>query len=242
MSIIDNKKVFPIVSKETQYNYRMCPNAESLDNSVKPLLVLDVDKLRDEGYIVPSVIHEGMILIRHPYHPKELVYYTKSDFFNEKLADYAVILNLLGAKKQNLEAKVVATQRRELHTNGKIKIKGVQIEGRANAFFRFTARHRCQIEISGTGKLDYPKALERAKELGLENDTFIHMMLELRRDNPINSCKTNIEISQEYNKSMDAVASLSTVTGAFDLDGDFDQKLSKREQIFILHDIMFQED
>ncbi len=239
---IENKSVFPIVSKERSGNYKYEPNYHSLDKRIQPLTISDVTELKEAGITLPSVVNEGSILMRHPYLPDTLIDMNLDNvqYLQEKFGEYAVILNYLGAKDQTLKAKITKLETRSIEADGKIKLKG---KGSLKGTFKRFTKDRFEVKyskhITSSQDLDYEKAEAHAKEVGLINDPFVREILALRKDHPIDKYEADVVISKDYNDIIDAAASLQVMAGAFGLDGSFHKAVSTREQISISQDLSF---
>ena len=239
---LQGKSVFPIVSPEKTINYKWYDGSENIDSKVLPMSLEQINCQKEQnGLTLPPVVNEGTVLMRHPYLPNSLVSanMTMGEFLDEKLSYYAVILNYLGATAQTLEARVVSRQSRKFDGKGKLSIKGNKLEGKVSAVRRLFSKVKSTKRIEGTGKLDYNKALELAKQYGLENDIFVKTVLELRHENPVPSFRFETEIAKEYNDTLDVAASMVAGAGVFKLNGSFKKSVSTREEIWILQDISF---
>lgn len=239
---LQGKSVFPIVSPEKAINYKWYDGSENIDSKVQPMSLEQINSQKEQnGFKLPPVVNEGTVLMRHPYLPNSLVSanMTMGEFLDEKLSYYAVILNYLGATVQTLEARVVSRQSRKFDGKGKLRIKGNKVDGKVSGFKKWRSKVKSTKRIEGTGKLDYYKALELAKRYGLENDTFVKAVLELRHDNPVKSFHFDTEIANEFSETIDAAASLVAGAGVFKLNGNFKKAVSSREEIRIVQDISF---
>lgn len=240
---IENKSVFPVVSTERRGNYTWDTNYQKLDKRIQPLTLAEIQSLKDDGVSVPAVVNEGAILMRHPYHPKELIdiNFDNALYIQEKFGDYAVILNYLGAKDQTLFAKITKRETRTVKADGKIRCKGkFSLKG---TFKRFTKEHyevKFSKHITGTDECLYEKAAEKARELGLINDPFVKEILALRKDKPISTYNCDVVISKDYNDIIDAAANLSVMAGTFGLDGTFQKRIARKEQISISQKLIFE--
>lgn len=241
---MENKTVFPIVSPEVQGNYHYDSKSYQMDHRIQLITVDQYNALKEAGYTVPSYANEGIVLMRHPYLPNTLVdvNYDELQYLQCKFADYAVILNYLGATKQDLQAKIRRHEKREISADGKMKVKGkVSIKGMYKRFTDDKYEVKFTKTIAGTGVRDFERAKAYAIKVGLENDPFVREMLNLREHNPVTDYSCDIIISKDYNDILDAAASLSVMGGAFSMDGDFEKKVSSRNQICICQVLKFEE-
>ena len=242
ISLVEQKKVFPIVSTEVRNNYKWDKRSNNLDHSVQLLTIEECNAIKEAGYILMDKVDEGTILMCHPYRPKTLINYKYGykEYLQDKFGDYAIILNLLGATKQELKAKIEKEEKRKVSADGKIMIEGkISLKG---AFAKITnekylVEHVCL--IGGMGVMDYKKAEKHAKTVGLANDPFVKKILALRKDNPINDYDETITISQDYNDIIDAVASLNAIGGIVDLGGHFSRDIAVRKVICISQRVFF---
>ena len=241
ISLIEQKKVFPIVSTEVRNNYKWDKRSNNLDHSVQPLTIEECNAIKEAGYKIKDKVNPGTILMCHPYHPKTLINYKYGykEYIEEKFGEYATILNLLGATKQELKAKIEKEEKRKVSADGKIKIKGTTLKGKfaKSSEEKFKVEHVCSIR--GTGRIDYEKAEKYATAVGLVDDPFVKKILALRKDNPICDYNETITISQDYNDIIDAVASLEAISGMLDLDGHFSKEVSVRKIICISQKVVF---
>ena len=242
LSSIDNKSVFPIVSKERSGNYKYDPNFHALDKRIQPLTVSDVIELKESGVVLPSVVNEGSLLMRHPYRPNTLIDLSLDNlqYLQEKFGEYAIILNYLGARDQNLKAKITKLETRVIDANGKIQLKG---KGSLKGVFKRFTEERFEVKyskhITASQDCDYEKAEEYAKTVGLINDSFVREILALRKDHPIDTFDTDVVISKDYNDIIDVAASLQIMAASFGLNGNFHKAVSVREQISISQKLCF---
>lgn len=243
MSIsIEGKNVFPIVSEERSNNYSWFEGAENIDKKVLPITKTQLREIVERNNItIDCIVNEGTVLMLHPYRPNTMVSVTKTmeEFLVQKLNDYSIVLNYLGASNQNLKARVVKKQTRSFEAKGGFSIKGTKVNGKVGKIKKVFSKVRATIIVEGTGKLNYERAKEEACKLGLQNDEFIRTLLELRHDNPITRHYTDIEIAKDFNESMDVAASIVAAAGAFNLKGNFKKNLDSREEVRIIQDITF---
>jgi len=243
-SIINNKSVFPIVSDEKRENYKYDNAFYKLDARVQPLAVNEVEMLKKAGLLCPSTVNVGQILIKHPYLPSTFIEagFDYTQYLQEKFGHYAVILNYLGAKTQELKAIIAKREKREVSADGKINYKKM---GSLKGWFKRTIlnTHEVKFEksIVGTGRRFYEKAKEYAIAKGLERDPFVQELLCLQKDSPIEEYHCDVTISKDYNDIIDAAASLSVMEGVFTIDGKFKETISTRLQIAISQTLKFNE-
>lgn len=239
---IENKSVFPVVSPECKGSITYEKNYHSLDKRIQPLTVEDVKGLKEAGIKLPSVCNEGSILMRHPYRPDTLIDMDLdiSHYLQEKFGDYAVILNYLGAKDQTLKGKITTRETRKLDANGKLNFKG---KGSLKGTFKRFTSDRYEVKyskhITASGGCNYEKAKKYAEKEGLLNDPFVREILELRKDQPIDTYEADVIISKDYSDIIDAAANLQIMSGAFSLGGNFKKDVSTREQISISQNLSF---
>lgn len=238
---IQGKVIFPIVDDIRYHSYKLDDNYDKLDSRIQPLTRGHIAQLIEAGYKCPDVT-AGSKLMLHPYRPKTMVPFSTNtfDYICEKLSDYSVILNLLGAKKQNLCAKCEEVRKRDITAEGKAKIKGLDISGRFRRVQINKQYSKREITIeAGDPNWSYDNALEKAVEFGLDKDPFIKSMLEKRNVRPIDHYTEQVEIGKDYNDIMDVAANMNVMKGPFNLDGNFKQELSIVQKVYINQDIYF---
>ena len=243
-SLVENKSVFPVVSEERRVNYSWDKEKfKQLDKRVQPLTVAECKELEAAGYSMPRVYNEGSILMRHPYLPHTIIDINmeSGQYIQEKFGHYAVILNYLGATKQELKAKITKRETRHITANGKIKCKGkFSLKGSFSRLTKERYEVTSHLEIEGTSDIQYNKALDYAMQKGLVNDPFVKQLLDLQKDKPIKSYFFSVVFSKDYNDIMDAAATLSVMGGVFGLDGNFHKTVRSREEYSIVQNLKFE--
>lgn len=241
LEIIQGKVIFPIVNDIRYHSYKLDDNYDKLDSRVQPLTREHISQLIEAGYDCPDVT-AGNKLMLHPYRPKKLVRFSTNtfDYISEKLSDYSVILNLLGAEKQKLCAMCEEVRRREITADGKAKIKDIEISGkyRQKKINKEYSKRVITIE-AGDRNWSYEKAFMKAVEYGLDKDPFIKSMLEKRHERPIDHYTEKVEIGKDFNEIMDIAASMNMMKVPFSLDGNFKQDISIVQMVYIDQEFQF---
>lgn len=238
---IHGRVIFPVVDDIRYYSYKLDENYDKLDSRVQPLTRNHIVQLIEAGYKCPDVT-AGSKLMLHPYRPKTLVPFSTNtfDYICEKLSDYGVILNLLGAENQTLCAQCEEVRKRNITADGKAEIKGFNISGRFRREQINKQYSKREIKIqAGDLNWSYDKAFDKAVEYGLDKDPFIKSMLEKRHDRPIDHYSEQVEIGKDYNDIMDIAANMNVMKGPFNIDGNFKQELSIVQKVYINQDIFF---
>lgn len=189
---------------------------------------------------------EGTILAKHPFLPNTYVSIDameKEILFN-KLICLSSIVQFLGAKSISGHAVIKSEQKRQRDSSGNIKLKNVKmsVQAKTDEAQKYETTYRLEDSFSGDFSLEsYSKALNLAKEFGLNQNFYIQQLLSKR--NPensmhINSSKLSIEVSQELNNALDTAFSASAfVWGS--LDAKYKEVLENRKTIFFEVDIRF---
>lgn len=238
---IRGRVIFPIVDDIRYHSLKLDDNYDKLDSKIQPLTREHISQLIEAGYKCPDVV-AGSKLMFHPYRPKTLVSFSTNifDYIWEKLSDYGVILNLLGAKSQTISAQCEDVMKRDITADGKLKIKEFNISGsfRRKQINKQYSKRKVKIE-AGDSNWNYDKAFEKAVEYGLDKDPFIKSMLEKRHNRPIDHYTEQVEIGKDYNDIMDVAANMNVMKGPFNLDGNFKKELSIVQKVYIDQDIYF---
>lgn len=242
--VLENKSVFPVVSEERRINYTYYDDYQYLDSKIQPITVAEYRSLVKSGYTVPQNVNEGTVLMRHPYRPNTLVdsNYDQLSYIQEKFSDYAVILNYLGATKQDLKAKITKHQTRIIEAKGKISSKAkFSLKGAFKRLTRDKFEVCYSLNIGATSGMKYKAAVDYAQQVGLLSDPFIRMVLEMQKEKPVDTIRTDLVISKDFSDIMDATATLQVMGDAFKLDGDFRKRVSSKDEISICQDLRFKE-
>jgi len=242
--------VVHVVYDEMSRNYKYYGNINKLDKRLQIVSVDDAGRLFDENGITLMNCrpYEGQILFRHPFAPNTYIdaNCTQVDLFQDKVNKMALVLQMLGVKSVSGNAEWHERFKREIDADGHIGIKkfGTSVEYQNVQ----SAQEFSKINI----KKEYPnaqltpdfyaRAIVRAKELGLYNDSTVRSFIESRNPeyggNVLGAERVTMELSKEYNELTSIAFSLNFLK-VFELGFNYKETIETVNKVTIDLEVKF---
>lgn len=174
---------------------------------------------KSEGIEVKGVSNFsiGMILAKHPFFKNTYVNIDslETEILHHKLVCLSSIAQFLGAKSISGHAIIAEDQKRCRSITGNLTYKVINgnIQGKTEEHQKYESKY--SLDDTFTGEFipeSYEHAKEEAAKFGLNEEIEIQNLIDQRNpehSTSISSRKLTIELSREYNKSIDTAFSLS---------------------------------
>ncbi len=250
-----NKKIvgdiIRITSDELSRNYKYERRSKFLDPRVQIISIKVIDSMLEYDNIELANVYqprEGQILMRHPFAPNTYIdaNCTQVELFQDKVNKMALVLQMLGVKSVSGNAEWLERFKREKDADGHIGIKKIGVSGEYQNVQ--TAQEFSRISI----KKEYPnaqltpdfyaRAIVRAKELGLYNDSTVRAFIESRNPeyggNVLGSEHVTMELSKEYNELTSIAFSLNFLK-VFEIGLNYKETIETVNKVTIDLDIKF---
>ncbi|MBR4324112.1 MAG: hypothetical protein IKP73_01145 [Bacteroidales bacterium] len=244
-----------IAYDELSRNYIYEKNHEALDKRVQVVSINDIDDyLKCDNIEVFGVsrLHEGQILMRHPFAINTYVDASSSqvELFQDKVNIMGFILQRMGVKSIKGQAQYIESKKREFGVNGNVGVNYVGIDVGFGASYQNAQSQRdfSSIQIHKeypnaqlTQEL-YLQAVATAKQYGLYNDRQINSLIKSRNpelgSNVQGRERISVELSNEYNELTDIAFTLNAME-VFKLGGGYKENIETVNTVKIDLDITF---
>ncbi|MFD2891193.1 hypothetical protein ACFS5J_04105 [Flavobacterium chuncheonense] len=215
----------------------------------KDIIMLPNDKIsefsRNYKILGNKKVANNSVLIAHPYKENYFINIEDSDEIiqREKLNNTADLARLLGAKK----VEVLSISQHEINKHydfsfdGKLKVNTLKIDV-VKSLDEDTKKAFSLINKYPGAIPDYPKALEKLDEYGLEIDPEVKALVESRNPddrNLLSSQQIKLMTTSEINESLDVASSLIALGGILDISVNFKSRISYRKSVELTINIEF---
>ena len=240
MDKLDSKiKIIHIAEDEKAISYKWEKESNRL-NGVQIVSIDEIDQiLKESNCTIIGNLQVGSTLMRHPFISDRYIDINRAEdiIFKDKMDAVASIARLLGAYYFEAEAEFVEEESVSIDLKGQINYKYVELKGsyRKQKDIKYRQTYHRKDEFEGN-KILYNEAEQEAERYGLKNDSDIVSLLDARNPNSSNRLahkEVSIQLSREYNTSLDCALSLNILSGVFSLDGDFKETVSTRKKIIL---------
>ena len=238
--MFDNSRPLPhailITTNEEKINY---PWYDGHDKISKDVLVATIEDISSsqESVIFPKRVHEGDILLLHPFEQKKYIALEKiTDLENAKFVRFTEIAQLLGAKEYSISSVKKQEYKQTLTANGKLGMRDkidVNVNLKNKEDFKDKMGFELKDKFLGEYKADiegYQKALSLVNNYNFEDEESLISLVKTRNPDNKNvhfSRTVKCDITQELNKTLDVAFTL-TACSCFKFDTDIKKVLEER--------------
>lgn len=231
--------VYYIMNPDDKYVLQNFKNFEYAERIMTPY---DLEKKKDDGFIIPKIIKEGQVITKHPYR-NEYIYLDEEkedEITLERIRFFGTILSYLGAKELHISLTGSLLNDEKKNQRLVASIGAIIPEKSIKGGLGFERQRkeaeliRKDLKIDSFSKWrgvytkqDYKKALEIANQYGIKTDSIIDSMIKQR--NPLMSNQTEefhefFDVRSDIEKSMSFSRTLKAKINA--TMGEGDQKTS----------------
>lgn len=239
--MLDNLLSLPrtilVTSNEEKISYNWDKSSHAIS---KDTLVATIEDLSQNNIIIlPKHIHEGDVLIAHPFEDGMYVNISRAvELENSKFNRFAEIAQLLGANEYHITAATKKTYTKKLTVDGDVKYSDVcttKLDFNKEDIFKEEMGFQLKSIFDGFHKAnedDYALVLANVRQYNLEEEDSLRSLIRMR--NPqIANAQTEFDVicnvTQELNENLDAALSL-TACKAFNLKASVKQILESRTE------------
>ncbi len=235
--------IIHITSDERSLNWMYKDGAEKVAKNIQIISEESIPSLKGSGIHFPSRrLHEGDVLIRHPYEPNMYIDALNAAF-EIRFSKYTLISEIaqrLGATHYQIEEAIETIEERAWSAKGDLDYK--MVKSSLNINTRDDLKKKMGILIEDR----YPKvnassedATSFAQKYNLWEDPMIRSLIRKcsYTGNPLLQEHLRFDVTKEANSLFDAAFSLNALGGIFNIEASLNKTLSMRETIIL--DIKF---
>lgn len=244
------KEVIYIAEDEFAGSYEWYPGSELISPEVQVVSEEDLPAFQEEGitFISTARLCPGSILIRNPFRKGEYIEINESEerIIRDKIGAMSKIVQQLGASHIEGEAEFLEEQRLEKTVDGHIVYKAVSLEvsykqdqqelySRSFKLIRDFNKPLCTKE-------SYSEACRLLRAYNLDRDPEVRDLVEMLHPDVPNRLQrqaVRMSISREINAGKEFAASLTVLSGVFQMNLSTRENLSVKKQIIFKSEVIF---